>query len=238
MEAWKENVLSVLNDAQGRDATFACIAVATQQIGFENFAYGLRLGLPMANPKTFMLNSYPAQWQKRYKDAGYLRMDPTVAHGQRSQSAIVWSDAVFQNAPDMWSEARSFGLRVGIAQSMFGEQGAVGMITISRSATLITAAEQRKIGSHVRWLAEIAHGLLSKTFESPKKSDHERLVLTSREIEVLKWMADGKTANDTAEIMHLSTATVNFHVKNAAAKLDAPNKTSAIVKALILGLLV
>lgn len=238
MEAWKENVLSVLHDAQGRDATFACIAAATQQLGFEHFAYGLRLGLPVANPKTFMLNSYPAQWQKRYEDAGYLRTDPTVAHGQRSQTAIVWSDEVFQNATEMWSEAKSFDLRVGMAQSMFGDQGAVGMITISRATTSITAAEQRKIGSHVRWLAEVSHGLLSKTFERPMKPDQKQAALTCREIEVLKWMADGKTANDTADIMNLSTATVNFHVKNAVAKLDAPNKTSAVVKAVILGLLV
>lgn len=237
MEAWKENVISVLREAQGRDATFASIATATRQLGFEHFAYGLRQGLPIANPKTHLLNSYPEPWQKRYADAGYLTKDPTVAHGQRSQTAIVWSDAVFHDAPDMWAEAQSFGLRVGMAQSTFGDRGSVSMITLSRSASNITPAEHHKIGMHVRWLAEVAHGSLAKTFERPMAPSHTPSALTLREIEVFKWMADGKTANDTADILHLSTATVNYHVKNAVAKLDAPNKTSAIVKAIVLGLL-
>ena len=63
------------------------------------------------------------------------------------------------------------------------------------------------------------------------------LGLTVREIEILKWMADGKTSNDTAGILNLSVATVNFHMKNAISKLNAPNKTCAVAKALILGML-
>lgn len=62
-------------------------------------------------------------------------------------------------------------------------------------------------------------------------------LLTAREIEVLRWLAHGKTSRDTAAILGISADTVNFHVKNATAKLGAANKTAAAVRAVVLGLL-
>ena len=55
--------------------------------------------------------------------------------------------------------------------------------------------------------------------------------LTEREIDVLRWTADGKTSAEIAEIMCISERTVNFHVNNVVAKLGACNKTSAAVRA-------
>ena len=61
--------------------------------------------------------------------------------------------------------------------------------------------------------------------------------LTKREVEILRWTADGKSAEEIAQILHLSVNTINYHIKKSIAKLDAPNKTAAAVKAAVLGLL-
>lgn len=61
--------------------------------------------------------------------------------------------------------------------------------------------------------------------------------LTEREIEVLRWTADGKTSADISAILTISDNTVNFHIKNAVAKLGVANKTAAVVKAALLGYL-
>ena len=61
--------------------------------------------------------------------------------------------------------------------------------------------------------------------------------LSEREIEVLKWTADGKSAQDIAEILLLSKNTVDFHIKNTVQKLNVPNKTAAVVQAVLLGLI-
>ncbi|AWG45906.1 hypothetical protein AM586_28055 [Massilia sp. WG5] len=63
------------------------------------------------------------------------------------------------------------------------------------------------------------------------------VVLTAREKEVLKWTADGKTSEEAAGILNISVNTVNFHIKQTLTKLNAVNKTQAVVKALILKLL-
>ncbi len=51
------------------------------------------------------------------------------------------------------------------------------------------------------------------------------------------WTAEVKTSGEIAEILKISERTVNFHINNAIAKLDTPNKTAAAVRAALLGLL-
>lgn len=60
--------------------------------------------------------------------------------------------------------------------------------------------------------------------------------LTRREIEVLQWSADGKTALEIAEILCLSQETIHSHVKNAVQKLQVANKTAAVAQALRTGI--
>ena len=61
--------------------------------------------------------------------------------------------------------------------------------------------------------------------------------LTKREVEILRWTAQGKSSEEIANVLHLSINTINYHIKKSIAKLEAPNKTAAAVKASVLGLL-
>ena len=52
--------------------------------------------------------------------------------------------------------------------------------------------------------------------------------LTKRELEVLKWLKQGKSSWDISMILGRSERTVNFHVGNIVKKLDAMNRTHAV----------
>ena len=60
--------------------------------------------------------------------------------------------------------------------------------------------------------------------------------LTGREIEILKWTAEGKTAAEIAIILSMKARTVNFHVANAVQKMGVCNKTAAVVQAALSGM--
>jgi LuxR family quorum sensing-dependent transcriptional regulator len=62
-------------------------------------------------------------------------------------------------------------------------------------------------------------------------------VLTPREREVLTWSAIGKTSEDIADILGVSTRTIVAHAVNATAKLGATSRTHAVAKSLALGLI-
>jgi LuxR family quorum-sensing system transcriptional regulator SolR len=61
--------------------------------------------------------------------------------------------------------------------------------------------------------------------------------LTTREVEVLKWTAFGKTSRETSEILNISINTVNFHIKNTMSKLGTVNRASTVASAIKTGLL-
>jgi len=63
------------------------------------------------------------------------------------------------------------------------------------------------------------------------------LELSERERDVLRWTAAGKTSSETGMIMGISARTVNYHMTSILFKLNAVNKTQAVVKAVMLDLL-
>jgi LuxR family transcriptional regulator len=89
---------------------------------------------------------------------------------------------------------------------------------------------------HMRQLADMSHVAMKKLLLNadtlPVNSK-----LSEREIDVLRSTADGKTAGEVAEIMGISERTVNFHINQAVAKLQARNKINAAVRAAMSGLL-
>ncbi|RYF67236.1 MAG: LuxR family transcriptional regulator, partial [Comamonadaceae bacterium] len=144
MQPFNENLLTALDRADSEEVVFRALLAAAGELGFEHCAYGLRLAVPVSNPKVITLNNYPRAWQARYHEAGYLAVDPSVRHGRLSQEPLLWTDDVFASAREFWSEARGQGLRVGWAQSSLDGFGVGGMLTLSRSGDPLTADELRQ----------------------------------------------------------------------------------------------
>ena len=55
--------------------------------------------------------------------------------------------------------------------------------------------------------------------------------LNDREVEILTWVARGKTSAEIAQIIGLTKRTIDFHIDNARAKLGAATRTEAVIKA-------
>jgi DNA-binding CsgD family transcriptional regulator len=236
MRSWAEELLDELDRADTERAVLRTMETAAKDLGFEYCAYGLRAPWPLSKPKTRLVNNYPESWQKRYAEAHYVDIDPTVLHARRSQLPIVWSDALFADAQQLWSEAQAAGLRVGWVQSAFDSCGVAGMLTLARSSEPLRECELDDKEVKMRWLVNAAH-LSFKRVLMPTLMDDPERDLTEREIEVLKWAADGKTSGEISKILVISVDTVNFHIKNAVMKLRSANKTAAVVRAAMLGLL-
>lgn len=221
--------------ADSTGAIFEIIANGASRLGFEHCAYGIRLPTSATRPTTLMVSSYDSQWRQRYCEAGYLAIDPTVAHGMRSTVPLVWSDHVFKDAPQLWNEAQACGLRVGWAQSCFDAQGGVGMLSLARSHEVLSRVELADRAFHLAGLTTLTHQWLGRALGTAHRPTIPLLSL--REVEVLRWTADGKTSDEVARLLGISIHTVYFHVRNIIAKMSVANKTAAVVRATALGLL-
>jgi LuxR family maltose regulon positive regulatory protein len=88
---------------------------------------------------------------------------------------------------------------------------------------------------------EFCNRLLSSFSSSTKStaiSQNDLLEpLSSREVEVLTYIADGDTNQEIAQALHLSLFTVKSHARNIYGKLGVKNRTEAVARARLLGLL-
>ncbi|MBS0199194.1 MAG: LuxR family transcriptional regulator [Proteobacteria bacterium] len=237
MQEWKEDQLQALIGGTSQEELFAKIISFGREVGFERCAYGVRAPFPISNPKIIMLNNYPLAWQQVYQEKGYLLVDPAVRHGLNSISPYVWSgfDKKSEEIP-FWEDATSHGIVSGWAQPVQAPNGIRGMFTVTRSADPITDGEIRDRMPKLLWLSQVAHyGLSRHLVQRPNAARLEEL--TQRELEVMRWIAEGKTSSEIAMILSIAERTVNFHTTCAMTKLEAPNRTAAVVRAVLLGLI-
>lgn len=216
-------------------APFDHVAGHFRKAGFSFCSFGLRLPLPLAQPRIVILDTYPEAWMKRFDGQRYAEVDPTIRHAVRSEDFVLWSPELFRDADSMWEDANAHGLNVGWGKP--GRMnGTIGMLSLSREADPLSPLE---IAAHAADMARMNEMLIVAMSRQVMRTHlpEAQAVLTEREKEVLRWTADGKTSYEIGLILSLSVGTVNFHVNKAVAKLDAVNKTQAVVKAVMLGLL-
>lgn len=236
MHVWQDDQLGVLYHARSAEQLFAGLVRIVDRLGFERCSYGIRPALPLAQARIRVFDNYPLPWHERYRAGNYVAIDPTVRHGLRSLHPLRWSDALFARVPSFWEDARAHGLRHGWAQPCRDAQGVAGMLTVARSHEPLGDGELRARAPQLAWIAQLAHLGMARLLSPPAHPDPER-ALTRRERDVLRWCAEGKTAAETAEILGISTRTVNFHLAGAMTAMAASNKTAAAIRAALLGLL-
>lgn len=92
-----------------------------------------------------------------------------------------------------------------------------------------TAAGQRVIAP------SIAMQLATSWSTEPSRTG--AAAVTERELEVLRLVADGLTNDRISGRLDLPSRTVKTHVQNVLAKLEVPDRTAAVARALRLGLI-
>ena len=80
----------------------------------------------------------------------------------------------------------------------------------------------RRTGDALRTLTELS--LLTLLRLEDEMVMPPEMKFSRRELEILKWTAEGKTSAEVAMILSISENTVNFHQKNMQRKFNAPNK--------------
>jgi LuxR family quorum-sensing system transcriptional regulator SolR len=229
-------VAAGLCGSEDRSGIARLLAKAANELGFDYCALGMRMPLPFSNPRTVMFSNYPQAWQQRYQSEQYLRIDPTVAQGLTSTRPMLWSEALFASSRPLWEDARAHGLQVGWAQPTHDLKGVASLLTFARSGEPIARSEFHANAQKMHWLAQAAHAALANIVAA-RPDGIGAIKLTEREVEVLRWAADGKTASESAEILTISERTVIFHIDNALRKLGAANKTAGVLKAAMLRLI-
>ena len=177
-----------------------------------------------------MLNGWPVGWSELYTKLDLVQNDPVVAHCFRSNVPFEWTDAPYDaetnpRAKDVMDRATDFRMNHGFCVPIHSSEGFQAVVTMAGDVVNLEGHAKRAL--HLMSL--YAYG---KALELGRACMPQPKILTKREREILQWTSAGKTAWEVSQILGISEQTVVTHLKAAAVKFDAPNRTATVVAAL------
>jgi DNA-binding NarL/FixJ family response regulator len=116
--------------------------------------------------------------------------------------------------------------------------GASGYVLKGASKQELLAIVHAAMAGERRIQASLGTSLLQQeASEAGSTNGRSTQLLSDRELEVLRLMAQGQTNAAIGHRLHLSVNTVKTHVQHLLLKLDAPDRAAAVARAAALGLL-
>jgi DNA-binding CsgD family transcriptional regulator len=146
-----------------------------------------------------------------------------------------WSRRIYGNGDSGMRFAHSFGYL----------DGWLAAFPHTRSTTFSVILMAGKKVENDRRSSIILNCITPHLGEALKSAFHADLIqrrevhnikLTRRELEVLKWLSEGKSNWDISVILKRSQSVIKWHAQNVMEKLDAQNRTHAVAIALRKGL--
>ena len=112
--------------------------------------------------------------------------------------------------------------------------GAIGYLTKDGTFDEVLKALQMACDGDVIISPEFAHALLDETDDMRA---HQVTILSEREMEVLQLLAEGKSTPEIASNMFISQKTVKNHLASIYEKIDARDRTHAVIRAVKMGII-
>jgi len=110
----------------------------------------------------------------------------------------------------------------------FGSEFACLLLAIPELTTQPETLE--KLGWYWLMLSPLIYDKYHKLFKP-----HHGITMTKRELECIKWAAEGKTSWEISKLLSISQRTVDFHLANCITKTDSINRQQAVVRCVLNG---
>lgn len=232
-----ENLLQSLGfptaDIQGRSEGAAFLKVAREAYPLKSLEYVV-LNLPVAGrPSSFIHCTYSDRWVKHCisrtaADARQLNKMFEIFRSTIAMEKPVEEPAGHPVDVPSGQRIAAFPLRAtrGEAAALFVTADAADAAVLSSSGS--TFQDLRVLANHF-------HQQMLRIYGHVGAADP---LISSREVDCLKWIAAGKTAWETSVILGISERTVRFHLNAAREKLNCATTTQAVAKAVADQLLV
>lgn len=233
MDQWFEHLTEQVSLATDEKSVAAVLRNLAHEAGFGLFAY---VSLHANTHK--ILSNYPELWQQRYVEELYVSVDPVMLGARQKSDAFAWSNPtsgqLTKRQKKFFSEAAEFGIQSGISIPIRSGFGQMAMLTLASGEH--GYAESRSMTPS---LAAAAVGQVHARLDilELKPRLHVPVELTPGQLTCLRWNAEGKTADDIADIEKTSPHNVRFHLKGAKRALGAATLTQAARIATTLGLI-
>ena len=182
--------------------------------------------------------NYPDEWKRYYTASAFHHVDPTLRVAARSIAPVDWNRFTQHDGfAAVFGKSRDFGIVAqGVTVPVRGPHGDLGLLSVTRDCpTPEWSKLKRSIIGELQTAAVHFHDsvMRSTTLAALLRMP----TLSSREREILQWVAAGKSQQDVGDILSISHRTVEVHLRSARDKLGALTTPQAVGRAIRLGLI-
>src|SRR5579859_470543 len=227
-----QNFIDSLSSAQDSEALRDAMAGAAAALDLSCFAY---LSVPRrAAAEPLLVSTYPSLWTGHYLRNRYERFDPVIVRALRDPQPFEWGLGIgppthSELERELFEEAARFGIRRGYTIPVHDSEGAIAAVTFATDER--RPRFERSINEHAQVLQLMAmyfHAHARRKLVTNRMIDG--ISLSPREIECLRWAAQGKSAWETGRILGISRHTVAFHLDNAKTKFGVRSTIQAVAR--------
>ncbi len=228
--------LGLVTDRAALEAKLVALA---HDMEFEIASAAVAVDRPGQTPIFEMIGNTPKAFLEASRDPGNVARDPVLRRLRQSRLPFVYDQALYaaEGAGDLWELQAPFGYKTGVAMAMHLPGGQHFLLGMDRSKPLPRDGDLlNRLMADICLLAVHAQeAALRVILAEPEPAKVPRL--TPREIEILHWTKEGKSAWAVGQILGMSEATVQTHLRNVRRKMGVSSKHQAILRAIQLGLI-
>ncbi|SHH24007.1 helix-turn-helix transcriptional regulator [Marivita hallyeonensis] len=182
-------------------------------------------------------DGFSSDWVCHYIEAKLFLVDPIPGYARLAATPFFWSDipkltriGEVENA--YLKEMEEANLGDGIAFQVFGP--AMNNAYVGLGFAQGTPRPSPTEIAELQCIAQTAH---IRVCELQLMDFETRFELSRRELEILRWIARGKSNSVIADILEVSHHTVDTHVRRVFDKLGVTDRTSAALRGVGSGLI-
>ncbi|MGL4728977.1 MAG: autoinducer binding domain-containing protein [Bosea sp. (in: a-proteobacteria)] len=206
--------------------------------GFKGYSIAVDRKMKSLSVHAAILATWPKGTNERYVSSGLFYRDPVMERSHRSMEPFAWDLSIYDTGradhAQILAMRRDLGIKGGLVVPVMESMGGRTVLFISGvdfPACNETMLYLRIILQHV--VAQLNRMRNGGIWNEPHTAFVKESALSTRERQVLGWIAFGKSSREVATIMGISEHTVNDHISSSVEKLNASNRTEAVIRAVL-----
>jgi LuxR family transcriptional regulator, quorum-sensing system regulator BjaR1 len=215
------------------------LKIALEPFGFIGFTFAAVRRVKSVYLHAEIVATWSASSQTRFQQHDLFNSDPVIIRSRVATEPFVWNFSIYD--PDnsvhqqLLALRQSAGVKGGICTPIAEAFQGRSVLYLSGTDFDSSAETVLKLQLLAQNFAARAYAIGGNGMPVAMQSSQNLKSgeLSPRERQVFGWIAFGKSSREVATIMSISEHTVNDHITSCMVKMNASNRTEAVLRALL-----
>jgi DNA-binding CsgD family transcriptional regulator len=226
------SILDGLDEAVAKDSALRVLGARRYGVDLHQ-REALRVG-----ENVFIHKSAPEAWWDDYHILSQRASSPIITMARHCLAPMTWTESLKMFEPlgvDRW--AYELGLKYGMRDGLTCPVGGARWVVVYWSRKVLSNMLTPQLRALLFMAANFAAIRLEQVVGPDPKRVAKQVVLTPRELSVLRLASHGCRTRKIADLLKLGEETVRSHLKKAQSKLNAKDRIHAVAEAMRLQLI-